>query len=67
MDYIEKDKHYLDFLYNWNNQYSLFEKEEEALEYMIDRLKSVMINLDRRICELNARLIHISISRKEGK
>ena len=68
MSYIEKENKYYHTIYSYNSKYiALCESEEEALPYMISSLKSIMINVDRKICELSDKLTYISTLRKEGK
>jgi hypothetical protein len=66
MSYIENKYFYT--MHSYDSKYiALCESEEEALQYMISSLKSIMINVDRKICELSDKLMYISILRKEGK
>jgi hypothetical protein len=68
MYYIEKENKYCYTIHSYDSKYiALCESEEEALSYMISSLKSIMINVDRKICELSDKLTYISTLRKEGK
>jgi len=68
MSYIEKENKYYHIIHSYNSKYiALCESEEEALQYMIGSLKSIMINVDRKICELSEKLWQNVIYKKEGK
>jgi hypothetical protein len=49
MEYTEKGKSGLRITHNWKHQYSLFENEKEALEYVILSLKKVVIEANKKI------------------
>jgi hypothetical protein len=71
MSYIKKENKYyhrIHLIHSYNSKYiALCESEEEALQYMIGSLKSIMINVDRKICELSEKLWQNVIYKKEGK